>query len=57
MAGRVAQPGGLHQFLQRTQRLVVKVVDAVGLGRHHERLLAMRVLRGHIRGALAGVRW
>ena len=36
---RVLKPGGLHQLLQRVQGLLVKVVDALGLVGHHQRLL------------------
>ena len=36
---RVLQAGSLHQLLQRVQGLLVKVVDAVGLVGHHQRLL------------------
>ena len=51
----VLQARGLHQFLQRFQRVVVEAVDPLGLVGHHQRLLAHRVLRGHAGGAQAGV--
>jgi diguanylate cyclase (GGDEF)-like protein len=52
----VCQARGLHQLLAaHAASVLVKAVHPLGLVRHHQRLLAQRVLRGHAGGAFAGV--
>ena len=49
------QAGRLRQFQQRVQRVRVILMHALGLVRHHQRLLARRVLCRHAGRAAVGV--
>ena len=49
------RPGRLHQLLQREQRVLVEVVDAVGLVGTSSACCALRILRRHAGRAVAGV--
>ena len=51
----VRKARSLHHLFQRMQGLLVKVKHAVSFGGHMQGFLAVRILRGYPRGAVAGV--
>ena len=50
---RMMQARSLHNLTQRMQGLIMKMMHALGLAGHMQRLLAMGILRRHTRRALA----